>query len=297
MWNKSALIVGADGTVGGALTRLCKSEGVRVFATTRRRPARGGLLPLDLSDPALDQVELPQTDVAIVCASANGFANCRADPANAWRINAEAVHVLGRRLTARGCRVIYLSSSAVFDFGRPHMAAASLPCPTTVYGQSKAAGEKATLALGALGTVIRLTKVVSPTMAPIGGWIGHLQSGRTVRAFSDLHFCPISLDFIARAILAIAKADAGGVFQVSGAADISYLDAAFHLVTRLGLEKGLVVEDRAASHGIPREEIATFTSLDTSRYEKLSGISAPAPFDVLDQVYRPAIDTIAVGSR
>jgi dTDP-4-dehydrorhamnose reductase len=124
-----------------------------------------------------------------------------------------------------------------------------------------------------------------------------LQSGRTVRAFSDLHFCPISLDFIARAILAIAKADAGGVFQVSGAADISYLDAAFHLGKRLGLEKGLVVEDRAASHGIPREEIATFTSLDTSRYEKLSGISAPAPFDVLDQVYRPAIDTIAVGSR
>jgi dTDP-4-dehydrorhamnose reductase len=297
MRNKSLLIIGMDGTVGAALLRLCQSAGIRAFATTRRRPAGVAQLYLDLSDPTLDSVELPQTGVAIICAAANGFANCRADPANAQRINADAVRILGGKLVARGCRVIYLSSSAVFDFSRPHMAAASALCPATVYGQSKAAGEKATLALGPMGTIVRLTKVVTPGMVPLGAWVGDLQSGKTIRAFSDLHFCPISLDFAARAILAIAKANVGGIFQISGAADMSYFDAASHLAKGLGLESRMTVEDHAAAHGIPREEIARFTSLDSSRYQTLSGIASPAPLDVLDAVYQPAKKPVVVGSK
>jgi dTDP-4-dehydrorhamnose reductase len=295
--NKSFLVVGVDGTVGSAVAGLCGHEGIPFYATTRRREAAGAALYLDLGDPELADARLPQADIAVICAAANGFASCRANPTNAQRINAAAVRILGRRLTACGCRVIYLSSSAVFDFSRPHMSAAIPVCPTTVYGQSKAAGEQATLDLGPLGTVIRLTKVATPKMVPLGAWIANLQAGKVIHPFSDLHFCPISPDFIARAILTIAKADAGGIFQVSGASDISYFEAALHLANRLGLDNRVVVEARAVAHGIPREEIATFTSLDASRYEELSGIAAPAPFDVLDTVYRPMLAPVAVGSK
>jgi dTDP-4-dehydrorhamnose reductase len=166
-----------------------------------------------------------------------------------------------------------------------------------MYGRSKAAGEEATLAVGSLGTVVRLTKVVAPTTIPLAAWIRTLQAGNPIRAFADLYFCPISLDFAARAVLTIAHADVSGIFQVSGATDISYLHAALHFARRLRVDPRLVAKDRAASHGIPREEIARFTSLDASRYQSLSGEPPPAPFEVLDAVFQLVNEPVAAGWR
>lgn len=289
MRTKSALIIGVDGLVGGGLHRLFKRNGIRVHGSTRRRPVRSSDIFLDLADPNLGTAKLPQADVAIICAAANGFAYCRSNPANAMQINVEGPRILARRFAARGTRVIYLSSSAVFDFSRPHVAALAGRCPTTVYGASKAAGEENVLAVGEMATVVRLTKVLTPTMTLLRQWVGALRAGRRVVAFSDLYFCPISLDYAANALLAITEANASGIFNVSGAEDISYFRAASHFAMRMGLDEFKVIDGRAASKGIPREEIASFTSLDASRYTALAGELPPQPLDVLDAVYEPAI--------
>ena len=291
---ESALIIGKDGLIGTALSALLRSKGIRVYGTTRREPAASDIF-LNLSDRSLADIELPRTDVAIICAAANGFAFCRANQDYAQRVNAEAPRILARKLTARGSRVIYLSSSAVFDFSRPHVDAASPHCPTTGYGRSKAAGEENVLAAGELATIVRLTKVVAPTTPPFGQWLPKLQAGHMVTAFSDLHFCPIPLDRVTDALLAIAEANLAGTFHVSGAADIDYLSAAKHLAARMRVDNSRIACDSAAAHGIPKEEIAAFTSLDTVRYTSLTGVQPLEPFDALDAAYGPS--TGDVGPR
>jgi dTDP-4-dehydrorhamnose reductase len=289
MKTKSALIIGSDGLVGAGVLRLFRAKGVDTYATTRRRPLHSSDIFLDLSDRDLAKAELPQTEVAIICAAANGFAHCRSNPEMAKRVNADAPLVLARKLSPRGTRVIYLSSSAVFDFSRPHMAAQSRHCPSTIYGKFKAMGEEGVLSVGQRATIVRLTKVLTPDMHLFRNWIDKLHSGKNVQAFSDLYFCPISLDYATNALLAITEAGLQGTVHVSGADDISYFKAALRIATRMEVDDSRIIEDRAAARGTPPEEIARFTSLDSSRYTALTGELPPQPIDVLDEVYGPAI--------
>jgi dTDP-4-dehydrorhamnose reductase len=145
--------------------------------------------------------------------------------------------------------------------------------------------ERQVLSLGTTATVVRLTKVVNSEWDRFGGWIRKLKLGEQVSAFSDLHFSPISLDFAVNALMLIIAKGEEGIYQVSGADDISYADALRHLVHKLRLPESRVIASRAADNGIPPEEIATFTSLDTSRFEALANCPAPAAYEVLDEVY------------
>jgi dTDP-4-dehydrorhamnose reductase len=286
------LVVGADGLVGHGLAEGLAAAGTRVYRTTRRRAERPDTILLDLADPACERVVLPDTGTAFICAAVNGFANCRADPALAHRVNVEATGKLARRLVERGCRVVSLSSSAVFDFRQTHQPANAPVCPTTVYGETKAASEKTILALGARASIVRLTKVLTPDAARFAGWIEALRHGHSIAAFADLRFCPISLDFVVNALIRIMSDRGDGIYQLSGAEDLSYAEAMRHLAQRMGIDEARVIADRAAAHSIPPEEIATFTSLDMSRYTALSGEQPPEPFDVLDRVFGRAIEQL-----
>jgi dTDP-4-dehydrorhamnose reductase len=280
---RSYLVIGADGLIGGALTRELRSQGTTVH-TTAKDAKRESDITLDLADAAIERVALPRADVAVVCASFNGFAECRRDPVKARQVNALAPEILTRRLRQDGTRVIYLSSSAVFDFQVPQIAASAPTCPRTVYGAVKAEGEQRVLMQGQGTTVLRLAKVLSANMPLLKNWRHSLGEGKIVRAFSDLKFSPVSLDLAVEAVLAIANADEDGIYQVSGASDVSYADAARHIAKRLGVPESRVQEDSALRHGIPAEEIATFTSMDMSRYTALTNRTPPKPLDVLDTV-------------
>jgi dTDP-4-dehydrorhamnose reductase len=271
--------------IGRGLADALETGGTIVYRTTRRTTKNNANLHLDLSDPALDRIHLPNAGVAVFCAATNGFANCRLDREKAFQTNVKATEILSRRLTAAGCRVIYLSSSAVFDFSKPHVPAMTPQCPSTIYGQLKMLAERQVLSLGSSATVVRLTKVLSSDWSRFSGWLNTLSLGGQVSAYSDLHFSPISPDFIVNALRLIITKGGEGIYQVSGADDISYADALRHLVHKMGLPESRVIASRAAANGIPSEEIAKFTSLDTSRFKALGGEPAPAPYDVLDQVY------------
>ena len=232
---KSFIVIGVDGLIGGALARKLALEGATVHTTAKPGSKKAADVALDLAAADIEQIALPRADVAVLCASINGFAACRRDPATARQVNAVAPEILTRQLRKNGTRVIYLSSSAVFDFQVPHIEASAPTCARTVYGAVKAEGEERVLAQGQGTSVIRFAKVLSADMPLFNSWKGSLGEGKTIGAFSDLHFSPISLDFAIEAVLAIAKAGEDGIYQVSGASDISYAAAARHIAKRLGV--------------------------------------------------------------
>ena len=81
----------------------------------------------------------------------------------------------------------------------------------------------------------------------------------------------------------------GGVYHVSGTADVSYAEAALFLAQRIGAAHGLVEPAHGVDSGMPYEELTPFTSLATSRLARLSGFVPPHAFDVLQDVYGPEI--------
>jgi len=285
------LIIGGDSTIGGVLADALVSQGHTVYATTRRASAAGkNTLHLDLATSDLNAVTLPPADIAFFCAAITGFAACRTNEPLARQVNVTGPVLLARRLVAAGTRVVLLSTSAVFDWRVPNVAASRPPCPITVYGKLKAEAEKAFIAFGGGASILRLTKVLAPADGLLNGWIEALSQKRTVTAFVDHHMAPVTLKDAISALLAISRSSEHGVFQVSGSRDISYYDAALHIASRLGAAPHLCVAALASESNIPPEEIIQYSSMDTSRMNALSGWKTPDPPFVIDEVFRAGID-------
>lgn len=277
------LVVGVDGLIGADLARAYAGEGFEVVGTTRRGPGSDpSVLDLDLARVDAATWPLPQVDVAVFAAAMARFADCRAHPDLARRINVEAPAILAARLAAAGARSILLSTSAVFDGSRPHVPADAPTSPTSPYGAFKSEAEGAFLALGDRGGVVRLTKVLGPVHPLLSGWIDALRAGTAVEAFDDLRMAPIALADVRAGVR--AASEAGGIVQVSGSRDVSYRDVLGHIADRLGSRPGLVRTASAAARGIPENDRPAHTSLDTAALSA-GGWRPPDPFALLDRLY------------
>jgi dTDP-4-dehydrorhamnose reductase len=281
-----AIVIGGDGTIGQALCSSLQAHGHDVVATSRRPIDSGrGFWPLDLAGPDIEQMPLPQGDVAFFCAAITRFSDCRANPALARQVNVNGAITTARRLVGQGTHVVLLSTSAVFDWSMPHSPTDRPLCPLTAYGALKAEAEQQFSIFGRQVSILRLSKVLTPNYGLIRNWIASLSAGERITAFSDLHMAPISLDDALTSLRTIAEMSAGGIYQFSSADDISYFNAAQHIAARLGADPDLVVRARAADARIPVEEIVQYSSLDTSRLTSMNGRTAPEAFNMMDIVF------------
>lgn len=138
------LVVGGSGLVGSHILREAKIRGCTVFGTFRKHPAPG-LLSLDLDNPGclIRLLESTQPDWVVHAAGWTWVDGCENDPARAWRENCEQPVELARCCSERGIRLVYFSSSYVFNGRALAYAEEDTPDPINVYGWSKLAAEQA----------------------------------------------------------------------------------------------------------------------------------------------------------
>ncbi|MGO9719801.1 MAG: sugar nucleotide-binding protein [Methylocella sp.] len=289
-----AIVIGTDGLIGSALAKALRARGDSVVGTTRRdKGAAPNDLFLDLADPSESGALLPEADVCFLCAAMTNFADCRARPDLARMTDVLTPAKIAARLAGTGVRTILLSTSAVLDCKEPGMSAERARAPASLYGRFKAEAEEAVLKHGELGAVVRLTKVLTPDMRLMGDWIATLRAGREIAAIRDLRIAPLTLRHVVSALVAVADAGAGGIWQISGASDIAYDGVARYLATRLGLSTSLVRSITAAERGLPAEDVTAYTSLDCARLRAAAGFVPPEPEAVIDEVFghmlRPAL--------
>jgi dTDP-4-dehydrorhamnose reductase len=292
------LVVGCDGLVGAALVARLQARGRRVLATTRRAESAGPARSLlDLGRP--DAFEVPDgVDRACIVAAATNYTRCETDP-DAWRINVEAIPRLAERLLAAGLRVSFVSTNTVFGGERPWPAEDDPHAPGIAYAVQKSAGEAAIAAaadrLGARGRlcVVRLTKVLDPSTAPIPDWLAAWSRGEAVEPFADLVFAPMSLAFVADALSMLVERDLCGNLHLSGADNVTYVDFARALARRLGIAPAQVRSTTARERGVRIAFAPTFSALGMARTTALSGVRPQA----LDEVAADLAATLPPRSR
>jgi dTDP-4-dehydrorhamnose reductase len=290
-----ALVIGADGLLGAALSSAWRQRGHEIIGTTRRRDrARSGeTIFLDLAEGNARVRELPRIEVAFICAAISRLAECRISPDVAEQVDVAAPIRIAADLVANGIRVVFLSSSAVFDCREQHMRADRPRNATSVYGRCKAAAEDGILALGEAAAVVRLTKVLTPHAPLLVNWIHALRNGREVAAFSDHRLAPIEVGHAVDALIAVGELGEGGVYQASGAYDISYVEVALYLAKRIGVPLQRVIGYPAMQGGIAPEDVLNFTSMDVGRLAARTGFEAPDPYRVVDVVLDAQTDRAA----
>jgi dTDP-4-dehydrorhamnose reductase len=186
------LILGASGRLGAALSREYRNK----FDVTGFNHAQ-----LDLSnlDDVREKLGAASFDVLINAAAFTNVDLCEKELDKAFRINAEAPDVLAKICRDKSAKLIHFSTDYVFNGKkRAPYTEEDEANPTSVYGESKLAGEKNVFAAQDRHLVVRVSWVFGPDRPSfIDAVIKRAQENEEVDAIADKFSTPTYTNDIA----------------------------------------------------------------------------------------------------
>ncbi|WP_369234419.1 NAD(P)-dependent oxidoreductase [Streptomyces sp. R21] len=243
----TVLIIGGSGFLGAELIRQATAAGHGTAATFASRPGKvPGVVwhPLDVREPERVAGVIADVAPSVVVNASSGQAD--------WAVTADGAVRVALAAVEQGCRLVHVSSDAVFSGARARYDERCLPDPLTPYGAAKAAAETAVRHL-VPGAVVARTSLI----------IGYGRSGheRTVRAlaggtrdgalFTDDIRCPVHVEDLAAALWELALSDAAGVFHLAGSDALSRYDLGVLIARREGLDGARLPAGRRADTSLP----------------------------------------------
>jgi dTDP-4-dehydrorhamnose reductase len=230
------LIVGSGGRLGAALLREWHAAGDDVVGLNRAQ--------LDLADVEgiRHVLEGQSFDVLVNCAAATNVDLCETNSSEAFRVNGDAVRVLGEVCSSKGARCIHISTDYVFDGAKTEPYTEEDPAePISQYGASKRAGEIELLNVSDKHLVVRVSWVFGPDRPSfVDQIVKRALEHDTVEAIGDKWAVPtFTLDAAALLRPLLYEVPAGGIVHLCNTGGCTWR------------EYGQFALDRAAEAGAP----------------------------------------------
>jgi dTDP-4-dehydrorhamnose reductase len=217
---------------------------------------RGRWRALDVTDRAavFAVVEAVRPAAVINVAAALGNSGGRA--ADSWPVNAVGAGHVAAAAAALGVRLVHVSSDVVHS-GRPEpYTEVDDPAPTYPYGAAKAAAEAAVASAHPAAAIVRTSLVVSGGTWPLSRHEENALALATGVAegvlFTDEIRCPVPVDGLAEALVALAAHDHAGVLNVAGGEALSRHDLGVRVARRHGVDPARVPAGTLAATGLTR---------------------------------------------
>lgn len=273
------LVTGANGQLGSELRKIGFSALDEVFYTD--------VAELDITDYAAVEkfVKDKEIDTIINCAAYTAVDKAEEEPQLAAKINTEAVTNLARAAAKEGCLLIHISTDYVFDgTGTKPYSEKDKPCPVSVYGKTKLAGEEAILKSRCFHIIIRTAWLYSSFGNNFVKTILRLAAERPeINVVSDQVGSPTYAGDLAAAIVAIMdneeRIEHEGIYHYSNEGVCSWYDFAAEIVRLSGKE--CRVKPVTTAEYPTKTQRPAYSVLDKSKIKKTFGIEIPAWKDAL----------------
>ncbi len=178
-------LVGSTGYIAGFLLKRFEEEGWDVLRIGRRAPA-DAVLRLEDAE-RFDYGALEGVDAVVFTAAVSGPDKCAGEFDACWRVNVTGTEHFIREAMARGCRVLFFSSDAVFgDIPGAVYTEESETCAATPYGRMKKAVEDEFKGQP-LFKAIRLPYVVSAKDRFVSRCLEAIESGKKEEVFHPFY--------------------------------------------------------------------------------------------------------------
>jgi dTDP-4-dehydrorhamnose reductase len=245
----SLLIIGISGYVGATLRGSASSAGWSVEGASRSSG-------FDVADRAAVFALVREVRPAAVINVAAVLGNGGGSAAQSWPVNVRGAGNVAAATAAVGARLVHVSSDAVHA-GRPEpYTEADDPTPVFEYGAAKAAAEAAVSAAHPAAAIVRTSLVVSGGGAPLSrheeGALALATGSARGALFTDEVRCPVPVDGLAAALLALSGHDHAGVLNVAGAEALSRHELGERVARRHGLDPTAVPAGSLAATALVR---------------------------------------------
>ncbi|MFH9819644.1 SDR family oxidoreductase [Streptomyces sp. NPDC017230] len=227
----TVLIVGGSGFLGTELVRQASAAGHRVAATFATRPCGGPEATwheVNLRDGSRVEEVVASLAPCVVINASSGNAD--------WAVTAEGPVRLA--MTAvNDCRLVHVSSDAVFSGSRVHYDESCLPDPVTPYGAAKAAAETGIRLLAPAAVIARTSLIIGGIQSEHVRLVHDLATGsQTGALFTDDVRCPVHVGDLAAALLELAFTSACGIHHLAGRDAVSRHGLGVLIAQRDGLD-------------------------------------------------------------
>lgn len=242
------LIVGGSGFLGTELARQAVAAGWETAGTYCSRP---GSVPgvswhrLDLRAPGHVGKVLAAVAPTVVINATSGGSD--------WAVTADgSIRVAMAAAAQRGCRLVHVSSDAVFSGSRIHYDESCPPDPVTAYGAAKAAAESAVRLLAPAAAVVRTSLIIGHGESVHERLVHAMAAGTHDGVlFTDDVRCPVQVADLASALWELALSDGAGMFHVAGADALSRHELGTLIARRDGLDPAGLPAGRRADTLMP----------------------------------------------
>lgn len=267
------LVTGANGQLGSELRKIGFTALDDVFFTD--------VAELDITsyEAVAKFVDEHEIDTIVNCAAYTAVDKAEDEPESAAKINTEAVANLARVANKQDCLLIHVSTDYVFDGTgeKPYMEKDS-PCPVSVYGKTKLAGEEAIKKSGCLYIIIRTAWLYSAFGNNFVKTILRLAGERSeINVVSDQVGSPTYAEDLARAIVTIMENDDRGMFEgiyhFSDEGVCSWYDFACEIVKISGLP--CRVNPVTTAEYPAKTKRPAYSVLDKTKIKKTFGVAVP----------------------
>ncbi len=226
------IITGAGGLVGGALSRRLARVGDEVLALRRA--------DLDVTDAdAVERLIKSERPGLFINCAVLGVDECERDPAAARAVNAAAPRVLSAATNEVGAWFLHFGTNYVFDGEREEpYTEEDEPRPLSVYGSTKAEGERSALAMNLRCVVVRTSWVFGAGKRSfLSTAHSELLAGRRVRAISDTWASVTYVEDLVSRVEEILSLSVGGLFHVVNEGVCTYEEFAREAARLVGLDE------------------------------------------------------------
>lgn len=243
---------------------------------------------LDLCQPERIEAALRQAgaDVIVSAAAYTAVDRAESDEETAHKVNAVAPGKIAAAAARLDVPVIHLSTDYVFDGNKPAPYLETDPVgPTSVYGRTKLAGERAVADATDNHVILRTAWVYSPFGRNFLKTMLHLAESRDhIDVVDDQIGNPTSALDMVGGILAVAgnllasdAANLRGLFHMAGAGSASWADFAMEIFAASGRCGGpTTTVERIPSSAYPMPACRPHNSrLDCGKLERIYGVRLP----------------------
>jgi dTDP-4-dehydrorhamnose reductase len=222
-------VFGGTGLLGKALMRQWNRDEVVGLSSK----------DADIRDPnqVSRAVEQTQPDWIVLAAAYTDVDGCETNRDLAFEINCKgAVHV-AKAAKQSGSRLLFISSDYVFDGTKttPYEVNDS-PAPRSVYGRSKAEAEPRIMEVLPECCIVRTSWLFGIGGKCFPDTILKLASARPeIEVVNDQRGSPTHAADLAKAIIQLCRANAGGIVHITNRGDCTWFDFASEIVKEAGL--------------------------------------------------------------
>ena len=275
-------VTGRQGQVARALAEAGSALDVEIINLGRPQ--------LDLTVPETVQPALTafRPDIVVNAAAYTAVDQAEREPEQAGAVNAIGAGAVAAAADALGVPIIHLSTDYVFagDKGAPYVEEDPV-APSSVYGASKLAGEKAVAAATHNRVILRTAWVYAPYGKNfVRTMLALAQTRDEIRVVADQHGCPTYAPDIALAIIGIARnilrnpSDCllRGIFHLAGRDETSwagFASAIFALLPAKGLRRPALTPIASADYPTPARRPAN-SRLNCAKLAHIYGIELPS---------------------